>query len=123
MIDADAAIELHGETFSPKAAEAATGLKLSDKVEPGQLDVRGRYAGQPIPYGKASLSLPAGDASDLINLDLLLQNTPEESVIQAFKRAGATSIVLHVDADGDGREVAFRGVLVTPNQERPAQQQ
>ena len=51
-------IALQGDRFSPAEAEQATGLKLSDKKEVGQLGDRGRYKGQPVPYGAARLIAP-----------------------------------------------------------------
>ncbi len=51
-------IVLQGDRFSPSEAERVTGLKLSDKREPGQIGQRGRYRGQPLPYGAASLDAP-----------------------------------------------------------------
>jgi len=49
---------LRGEEFSPKKAEEITGLKLRDKLEVGEISPRGRYRGEPVPYGTAQLEVP-----------------------------------------------------------------
>jgi len=49
---------LRGETFSPKEAEKSTGLNLVDKLEVGEIAIRGRYRGKPVPYGTAQLEVP-----------------------------------------------------------------
>ena len=49
---------LRGEAFSPKEAEAITGLMLTDKLECGEIASRGSYRGKPVPYGTAQLEVP-----------------------------------------------------------------
>jgi len=46
----------YGNKFSPEKAEKLTGLILDAKNEVGDIGKLGRYKGQPIPYGSASLS-------------------------------------------------------------------
>ena len=46
-----------GQSFSPALAERTTGISFSSKNEPGELGTTGRYAGQPRPYGAATLTV------------------------------------------------------------------
>ena len=53
-----ASIELRGATFSPKAATEYCHLALTNQQEPGSVSSRGRFAGQPAPFGSASVEVP-----------------------------------------------------------------
>ena len=52
-------LQLQGETFSPAAAEREAGLSFTEKNERGEIGTRGRYAGQPLPFGAATLWAPS----------------------------------------------------------------
>ena len=49
---------LRGANFSPIEAEDVTGLRLSDKLECGEISPIGRYRDKPVPYGTAQLQVP-----------------------------------------------------------------
>jgi len=53
-------LHLQGTAFSPAAAERQTGLSFAEKNELGDLGTRGRYPGQPLPFGSATFSAPPG---------------------------------------------------------------
>jgi len=56
--DISVSINFSGEGFSPNKAEKVTGLIFSNKNEVGDIGVRGRYKGKPIPYGSGTLKVP-----------------------------------------------------------------
>jgi len=72
-------------------AERRTGLSLTQKQEPGQIGTRGRYKGEPLPYGAASL-----EASEAMlwqeRWSLLLGQLAEH--IETFRACGAEDVHL-----------------------------
>lgn len=100
MIRVFAVLRAWGEKFSPSEAERLAGVLFSEKSEPGELGVRGRYAGKPRPYGTAELqasdateaaALARGDLLDLAWLKKVATLAPP------CRLAGATDIELHLD--------------------------
>jgi hypothetical protein len=86
---------LQGERFSPRLAEAKTGVSLQGKKEPGEIGSVGRYRGQPLPYGTAELTQPeraqsSGDQAQNWVLQVLSAHLDE------FRACGATDIVLRL---------------------------
>ena len=79
-------LELQGDTFSPSEAERLTGLSLVRKVEPGEIGERGRYRGQPTPYGAAALAVPEAVPEEQ-KLEWLLTVALEH--LSTFRRLGA----------------------------------
>ena len=86
-------LDLWGERFSPTEAEGVTGLALVRKNEPGEIGLRGKYHGRPIPYGSGSLeppeSVPPAD-----RLGWLLERAAPHA--EAFRRLGAELWRLHI---------------------------
>ncbi|GAB5536571.1 MAG: hypothetical protein Rubg2KO_28200 [Rubricoccaceae bacterium] len=82
-------LDLMGGDFSPSKAEQATGVTLHKKREVGDIGERGRYRGQPIPYGSATLDAPLsvnrGDKLSWV-LGAALQH------IETFRQLGADNI-------------------------------
>ena len=85
-------VKISGERFSPADAALRTRLPLVDKVEPGEIELRGSRKGCPLPYGYANLN-----ASDEVPddgklgalLDLLLPH------IETFRSLGADEIAVY----------------------------
>jgi hypothetical protein len=61
--DISVSINFSGDKFSPNKAEEVTGLVLSNKIEFGDIGLRGKYKGKPVPYGSGTLK-----ASQEINM-------------------------------------------------------
>ena len=51
---------MQGEKFSPKIVENELGIKFSEKNEPGEIGVLGRYKGKKYELGGAILKSPEG---------------------------------------------------------------
>jgi hypothetical protein len=58
MVDLRPSLTLWGERFSPRRAEEAIGLPLARAKEPGEMGLRGRCKGLPLPYGAAFVKVP-----------------------------------------------------------------
>lgn len=98
MIRVYASCILSGDTFSPRLAEQITGLRFSAKNEPGEIGTRGRYKGQPRPYGAAVLEAPFDSVTKPESV------MPEEWVadalglhIETFRSCGAMWIELDLN--------------------------
>ena len=85
-------IKITGDTFSPSEAERATGLLLSQAIEPGEIAPRGRYKGQPSPHGYANLSAPDETPEDGKLAALLGSFLPH---VETFRQLGADDIVVY----------------------------
>ena len=55
--DISVSINFSGDKFSPTKGENITGLIFSDKIEFGDIGVRGKYKGKPVPYGSGTLKV------------------------------------------------------------------
>ena len=92
---------LWGNTFSPKAVEAKTGIVFDKENEPGDIAISGPYRNQPTPYGSAYISLQVDPSScDPLSpesFQILARNIP------VAMEAGATDIVIHCDVDYYGQ--------------------
>jgi hypothetical protein len=95
-----AVLTMYGEEFSPAAAAAQLGLKFSTVHERGEIGTIGRYRGQPIPYGAASIeieSVPSTGAhtGELEGAALLADQAGKS--LGVLRALGADEITLHVD--------------------------
>ena len=86
-------INFSGEHFSPSRAEKETGLVLSKKNEAGEIGVRGKYKGIPIPYGSGNLEPPLTLENDA---KILWLASTLESTISKFTQCGAEKPYLYV---------------------------
>lgn len=89
---------LWGDNFSPRKAEALTGVLFRNKNEPGDFGAIGRYRNKPLPNGRATLDSTfntslrkGGTSSEEWLVDILLQH------IDIFRACGATDFILHLD--------------------------
>lgn len=88
---------LWGDNFSPRKAEALTGVLFRNKNEPGDFSTIGRYSNKPLPNGRATLdptfniSLQGRKSPEEWLVDILLQH------IETFRACGATDFILHFD--------------------------
>jgi hypothetical protein len=55
--DISVSINFSGDKFSPTEGENATDLIFSDKIEFGDIGIRGKYKGKPVPYGSGTLKV------------------------------------------------------------------
>ena len=94
MVELRPILTLWGEQFSPRRAEEATGLTLTHKNEPGEISLRGRYKGLPLPYGSAFVEVPA-DVEPARRLPWLIECA--EGHLAALQALGASLCKLHVD--------------------------
>jgi hypothetical protein len=94
MVELFPRLFLWGASFSPHAAELATGLELTKKVEPGEIALRGRYKGKPRPYGAAEISVPQETPPSARLSSLLQLSAPH---LEALKRIGASCCHVHID--------------------------
>lgn len=58
MIEFSPYLKMSGEDFSPSRFEKSTGMIFSEKIERGDIGVRGRWKDKPIPYGMGVLEVP-----------------------------------------------------------------
>ena len=86
-------IRFSGENFSPLQAEKKTGLALSKKNEAGEMGVRGKYKGLPIPYGSGNLEPPPTVEN---NAKILWLASALESTLNKFIQCGAEKPYLYV---------------------------
>jgi hypothetical protein len=94
MVELFPYLMLWGECFSPRRAEELTGLTLSKKDEPGEIALRGRYKGQPRPYGAAEIEVPREIASARRLLWLLELSSLH---LESLRKSGASTCHVHVD--------------------------
>jgi hypothetical protein len=87
---------IQGKEFSPARAELALGLDFGpDKSEPGNLGVRGRFKGTPIPYGSARWEFSwENETGELLPDSLRLFRIPDLS--RRLSELGADAITLYV---------------------------
>ena len=90
---------LQGDGFSPVNAEKHTGLRLEVKQEPGEIAVRGRFAGRPAPFGSAVLRGDPKNREDATSEEVFLRLL--DAHIDSFRAVGATDIVIHLDVEYD----------------------
>ncbi|MDZ4700997.1 MAG: hypothetical protein SH809_14915 [Rhodothermales bacterium] len=95
-----ATLELQGDMFPPSEAERLTGLSMIHKVEPGEIVKRGRYKGQPSPYGAASLAVPEAVA-EKEKLEWLLDAALK--YVGTFRRIGTDRLYIHASYAFDGQ--------------------
>jgi hypothetical protein len=88
-------LRVHGRAFSPRAAEARSGLNFSVVREPGEIVERGRYAGQPLPYGTADYISQEDEAG--CDGRALRFFADAERLWRAARECGAEEAVLHLD--------------------------
>ena len=86
---------ISGAEFSPSAAERASQVLFSEKIEPGETSSRGRYRGMPASqgWGKHDFLVPPEDV-DLISAHSGVLATLERCV-PVYKAAGSQEIILH----------------------------
>lgn len=94
-IQVECYLVVSGTEFSPGAAERATQVLFTEKIEPGEICSRGRYRGKTAPegWGKRDFSLPPEDA-DLVSPNSEILATLERCVPE-YRTAGAQNIILH----------------------------
>ncbi len=88
---------LQGDHFSPAQAERKTKFIFPNKNESGEIGTRGRYIGQPIPYGAAEIEL--FDHEKGLQENLTFENPLIQTLIQlhgTFRACGATDIYMSV---------------------------
>lgn len=94
MIRASVSLRAWGGTFSPQEAERRSGVLFSEKQERGDIGGRGRFRGQPLPYGNAALRGPTEE------MDLSLPDAEYFRAATALARvcevSGAEIVVLHM---------------------------
>ena len=93
MTKACAYILLVGDAFSPEKAERETGLTFQQKNEPGEIGTRGRYKGQPTPFGWAMLK-PPEEGDETRQFEWLFNAALPH--IETLRRLGATDGKLHI---------------------------
>lgn len=94
---------LSGPTFSPRAAQAQTGLRFSRASEPGELSEVDRYQGHTAGSGRAELPIQEyGLASDLASKNMAALDALARS-IEALRRAGATDLAFRFDVEFAGQ--------------------
>jgi hypothetical protein len=92
-----------GAEFSPSAAERVTHILFTEKIEPAEICIRGRYRGRPAPggWGKREFSIPPEHA------DLVASNSEVlatlERCMSAYRTAGAQEVVLHFNVSYFGQ--------------------
>jgi hypothetical protein len=87
-------LALWGQRFSPTEVEGVTGLLLAHKNEPGENGRYGKYRGQPMPFGSASLE-PPESVPEADRLDWLIERAAVH--LETFRRLGAEELILHVN--------------------------
>ena len=97
MVKLSASCVLSGDSFSPRLAEQRTGLRFTETNEPGEIGIRGRYKGQPRPYGMAILEAPFDNVTRPKSI------MPEEWIVDTItlciaelRACGASSIYLNL---------------------------
>lgn len=96
MVELFPMLTLWGETFSPRRAEEETGLPLARKTEPGEIGVRGKFRGKPMPHGAAHLTPP-----DTVGLDDRIAWLCEAAArhLATYRRLGVTVCKFHLGVD------------------------
>ena len=91
--------ELYGERFSPKLVAQVTGLVFTRQNEVDQVGTTGRYRGVAIPYGSASIGVPASvdEGNEIAWLARRLL-----PYMDLLRDSGATDIHLSVGLFHDG---------------------
>ncbi len=92
-----------GPGFSPRNAEAQSGLRFSRKSEPGELSEVDRYQGHSPGHGRAELPLQEyGLFSDLTGKNSAPLDALGRS-LEALRRSGATDLRLRFDIEFAGQ--------------------
>ena len=108
----EASFSVQGDSLSPAAVEDATGFIFGekDKRTPGEIGTRGRYKGQPNPYGSVTLFAP-GDVPDEDKLLWLVDAV--EPHADTLRQLGATDGSLYVTYAYEAQcNLAFDPVLL-----------
>ena len=102
MVRVRAVCKLSGPTFSPREAEAHTGLRFSRRSEPGELSEVDRYQGHSAGPGRAELAIQEyGAPADLAGKNMAAFDALARS-LDALRRAGATELALRFDVEYAG---------------------
>lgn len=102
MVRARAVCLVSGPSFSPRAAEALTGLRFSRRSEPGELSEVDRYQGHSKGPGRAEIPLQEyGTPTDLGGKNMAALDALARS-LEALRRAGATDLKIRVDIEYAG---------------------
>ena len=102
MVRVRAICTASGPAFSPRAAEAHSGLLFARKQEPGELSELDRYQGHSPGAGRAELALQEyGSLADLTAKHQSALDALGRSV-EALRRAGATDLRLRFDIEYAG---------------------
>lgn len=102
MVRARATCSASGPTFSPRAAEAQTGLTFTRKSEPGEVSEVDRYQGHTQGHGRAELSLQEyGLLADLVGKNQSALDALARS-LESLRRAGATDLKVRFDIEYAG---------------------
>lgn len=95
LIKVNAVFRASGPEFSPDNAERNSGIRFSQKNEPGDIGTIGRFRGNPLPYGSCELNGPKTGMDLLVPDPSFFESV--EHVARACLAAGATSMLLHLD--------------------------
>jgi hypothetical protein len=90
----------YGINYSPRLVEKLVGFQFSEKNEPCELGIKGRFMNQPIPFGSSTLEgVFNGEANSSLNslLSTLEKHMP------TIRQCGADDIVMHCDVFHDGQ--------------------
>ena len=91
-----------GDNFSPSAfSKINNRVKLVNVNEPGDIGTRGRYIGEPTPYGSASIEVSDKPETDWSRFDDLLKAV--ETCIEDLRMVGAEDFWLLVSLFHDGQ--------------------
>jgi hypothetical protein len=102
MVRVRATCTVSGPAFSPRAAEAQTGLRFARKSEPGELSEVDRYQGHSPGSGRAELALQDyGTIADLTGKNAPALDALARS-LESLRRAGATDLRLRFDVEYAG---------------------
>jgi hypothetical protein len=102
MIRVRATCTVSGPNFSPRTAEAQTGLRFARKSEPGELSEVDRYQGHTPGHGRAELALQDyGTVGDLTGKNAGTLEALGRS-LEALRRSGATDLRLKFDVEYAG---------------------
>lgn len=90
-----ARLSAQGDDFSPHSAEEATGIRFSEKSEPGELGTFGKYKDAPLPYGAAQLELLPSSTEEMLDTDAPpFQDT---AFVRKLQSCGASEITLYIE--------------------------
>jgi hypothetical protein len=90
-----------GDGFSPSSFSDGRSIDLHDAIEPGAFGLRGRFKGQPTPFGSASIQMPENEGNDWDSFYQLVDLL--EGYLVDLRKAGAERITLFVSVYYDGQ--------------------